>query len=354
MDSRRAAVKVLQRKESGDGSARSNDKLKGSGGKGMIGIVRRETRANQGDSPHCLARIDVTYRQHVVYLNTLRRQFVKDATLAYPSLIEQQHDILTAVKRCLLKHTFSRNYIALKVSQSNSNLTAAIDKLSGLASVAPLHERLACDLRLPQYSPLRYVDPRDGETRHALLFGVSPPPENAGDEAQNSMLPVLLEVARRESQIKYPERRERLNEETMTLIQYFESNWLPNVEGNIQMVGRRPFHVRHALLMFCLSSLPDPLLPISNSDFTQYALKMLSVTVILSRIPQSNVWLLRELCDYIHRLEQYDRSVLKRFGKLLLRRVNSDLIGDGSNEVGESTVRSLAVIYDLPRKLLKT
>ncbi|KAG8770263.1 hypothetical protein FRC15_004167 [Serendipita sp. 397] len=364
MEARKAAVKVLQQKPSSDWSTRSGESGI-SGSKGMIGLVRRDSKFSQKDGSHSLARVgesacfgsrerywkernelfpDITYRQNVAHLNTLRQEFVRDATPAYRTLVEQQHDVASAMKRCLTRHAVSQNHIAIQTSRSNSHLTSAIDNFLCIDLIAPLHERLPRDLHLPQYSLLHYIDPRDGEARRAVLFGVSPQEGDMGKEGNNSILPVLLEATRRGFQVEYPKKKGSGDGEIMTLVRYFESNWLSSFEDNVGMIGRRPFGVRHSLVMFYLSCLPDPLLPMSSNDITQYALKRTSVRMMLSRLPLANVVLLRDLCGYVHRLEQYDRSVIKRFGKLIMRRANSDLIGDGSNE---------KMIEDIVRRLIR-
>ncbi|KAG8776085.1 hypothetical protein FRC16_004625 [Serendipita sp. 398] len=206
MEARKAAVKVLQQKPSSDWSTRSGESGI-SGSKGMIGLVRRDSKFSQKDGSHSLARVDITYRQNVAHLNTLRQEFVRDATPAYRTLVEQQHDVASAMKRCLTRHAVSQNHIAIQTSRSNSHLTSAIDNFLCIDLIAPLHEQLPRDLHLPQYSLLHYIDPRDGEARRAVLFGVSPQEGDMGKEGNNSILPVLLEATRRGFQVEYPKVR---------------------------------------------------------------------------------------------------------------------------------------------------
>jgi hypothetical protein len=56
------------------------------------------------------------------------------------------------------------------------------------------------------------------------------------------------------------------------------------------------------------------------------------VKSIIKATHPSNIILLREVCDYVGKIAEFDDRVIRQFGKLLLR-VSSDLMGDKSKEV---------------------
>lgn len=100
---------------------------------------------------------------------------------------------------------------------------------------------------------------------------------------------------------------------------------------------------------FYLSCLPTPLLPISNAEFTQFALKRMTgentsfyhtshktkgtaAKEMVKAMPHRNRGQLRELCGYFSQMSKYDDKLLQQAGKHITR-VKSDLMGDGSNGV---------------------
>ena len=98
-----------------------------------------------------------------------------------------------------------------------------------------------------------------------------------------------------------------------------------------------------------LSSLPSPLLPMSNRELTQFALRTLrgeslckphprnispqKVKTIIKSIPARNINILRDLCDYVRRVAEFDSRATRAYGVIILR-ASSDLMGEFSNEVG--------------------
>ncbi|KIM26786.1 hypothetical protein M408DRAFT_330390 [Serendipita vermifera MAFF 305830] len=223
----------------------------------------------------------------------------------------------------------ARNKINCQLSRSNSNLTSSATWISPFELAAHLQHKLEWSLGLPRYRPLHYHDPREATSRERILFGVDLADE---ESVENGMLAVLLQAARKgPPHDGFRKLKQACPNETAQLALYLETYWGPNSADNVKMVLRQPVTLRHSLLMFYLACLPSPLVPLSSAQFTQFALKKLRVRDIIQSMPLLNIGSLRELCDYVDRMSNYDSKLLDKTG-MLLTRVKSDLMGDGSSE----------------------
>lgn len=82
--------------------------------------------------------------------------------------------------------------MACYFARTTSRLVDVTSTFSPFSLAARYHHRLQHDLRLPQYLPTPYIDPRSGMARNRALVGMDLSDE---ETPQNSLLAVLLDAS---------------------------------------------------------------------------------------------------------------------------------------------------------------
>lgn len=280
------------------------------------------------------------YRHKLSQLDNARRRFVREASNKIPHWIEIQQDSAELLKTFLNRHWLMQSELACHVSLSCSRVTALLDKnLFPLRISAHLHAAFEQDLSEFPYSPRIYKEPSTEKNRRKMLFGAC---LNHEEDLQLTVLHTLLQVARKETRVS--RKRQKSADDTGETIAYLEASWQSDPQANLTLVERLPFAMRDALIKLYLSSLPSPLLPISNDMFTKYALQQVRVKGIIRSIPCRNVTLLRDLCDYVKRIAEVDHRATRAYGVLIIR-ASSNLMSDASNEKTIVTLMRQMIAY---------
>ncbi|PVF95487.1 hypothetical protein CPB86DRAFT_817136 [Serendipita vermifera] len=291
-----------------------------------------------------LDRADVHYRRRNVHLNIARQEFVTQASSTYPKLINDQNEIAETVKKCLRQRSVAESKLGEQASICHARILNVASNFRPFDLTAVLHHSLEQELtHLPRYRHIPYVDPRDGEVRRRILWGIDVKDET---ELDNGALLILLRTMKYEKTWNLARARKRTisDDDAAATATWLESRWEPSPEQNYELISPKPFPVRHSLIVFYLSCLPSPLLRLSSKQCTQYALGTLNIKEIINASHPSYITLLKEICDYVGKLAEYDEKVVRQFGKLVLR-VSSDLMGEQSKEVAIEGLMKLLISF---------
>lgn len=277
-------------------------------------------------SYNLLDTINLAYRHNLSNLYCVRRLFVEEARSSIPSLIEAQHDIFVLLQASTQRFICSQVEQAATASVRCSRFETLLhERVSPLRLSANLNHSFQLEIAETLYCPRPYIDPSSGE-RRKMLFGNSLANEN---DLDLTILHTIVKASREGASFAQKDTNPNIKDP----VRFLESNWLTNANDNAALVRQLSYKTRDALLETYLRGLPEPLLPITEQDFAAFGLRHRRLKTILSTVARSNLYLLRDLCEYVERLSGHNTGARRRYGLLVLRLGNGEFRCDNTIEI---------------------